>query len=327
MQRITQFEREVIEVGLRCNKSVRAIAKSLNRDHRVIQREVDRNKGQISPYTAEVAQRIYETRQQRKNKKKLEKYENKNLKKYVVKKLREDWSPEQIAGRLKEQPPNNLNNKTISYESIYQYIYNGEGKYEYLYPHLRKGYRKRQKMHSRKNQEKCQIPDKISIHDRPNEINVRSVFGHWESDTLEGKKIIKDSVSVQYERKAKLCRLNKIINMTAGETENALRKTIDSVPDYACLSFTFDNGKEGANHVKIRNEYNIQTYFCDPYKSYQKGGVENLNGLIRQYIPKSTDMSVLTDEYIYYVQEKLNNRPRKSLNYLTPNQVFAQFVG
>lgn len=327
MQRITYFERQIIESGIRCNKSVRAIARSLNRDHRVLQREVNRNSGDILLYTAVSAQRIHESRQKKKNKKKLERLENKDLKKYIIEKIKEDWSPEQIAGVLKEHKPKEVNNKRISHESIYQYIYNGQGKYEYLYPHLRKKKRKRQKRRSRKNREKCLIPDKISIHERPNEINTRSVTGHWESDTLEGKKSVKDAISVQYERKLQLAKLNKIQNMTADETENALRKTIDSVPGYACLSFTLDNGKEGANHAKIRNEYNIDTYHCDPYKSWQKGGVENLNGLIRQYIPKSTDMSVLTDEYVYYVQERLNNRPRKSLNYLTPNQAFAQFTG
>lgn len=327
MQRITYFERQVIEAGLRCNKSARGIARSLNREHRVIQREIDRNKGQISPYTAIVAERICKTRQQRKNKQKLEKYENKNLKKYVVEKLKDDWSPEQIEGTLKEQMPKEANGKIISHESIYKYIYEGEGKYEYLWPHLRKGRRKRQKNKNRKSREREIILDKISIHARPEEINQKTIFGHWESDTLEGKKSIKENVSVQYERKSHLARLNKIKNKSAAETDNAIRKSIDSLPLYACKSITFDNGGESADHVTLRNDYGIQTYHCDPYSSWQKGGVENLNGLIRQYIPKSTDISALTDEYIYAAQEKLNNRPRKSLNFLTPNQVAAQFIG
>ena len=170
MQRITFFERQVIEVGLRTRKSVRAIAKSLNRDHRVIQREINRNRGDYSQYTAVVAQRICEEREGKKNKHKLEKLDNADLKKYVINRLRKDWSPEQIAGTLKEQSPSKLNGKTISYESIYQYIYEGEGRYEYLYPHLRKGRSKRQRKCGRKS-DKVAIPSRVSIHERPQRID------------------------------------------------------------------------------------------------------------------------------------------------------------
>lgn len=325
MQRITFFERQIIEVGLRTGKSVRAIARSLSRDHRVIQREIDRNTGDYSPYTAIVAQRIHKERQSKKNNHKLEKLENEDLKKYVIEKLNGDWSPEQIAGELKEQAPPGANGKTISYESIYQYIYEGEGRYQDLYSHLRKGRSKRQRRCGRKSK-KVAIPGRISIDQRPQKINQKKEYGHWESDTLESGKKCKENMSVQYERKTQLLRLNKIKNKTAKETEKAIRKSLDTLPGHLRRSITFDNGKESVTHIKLREDYNIKTYHCDPYASWQKGGVENINGLLRQYLPKHADFSKLTDEDVYNIQEKLNNRPRKSLNYLTPNQVIAQVI-
>jgi len=195
-----------------------------------------------------------------------------------------------------------------------------------LYCHLRRQKNKRQKQKSRKPQ-KAIISERISIHQRPIEINERLTFGHWESDTLEGKRSIKENISVQYERKSQLARLHKINDKTAMETEEAIRDSIISLPQYLWQSITFDNGTEGANHHRLKKDYWLRTYFCDAYKAWQKGGVENLNGLIRQYIPKGSDISKLTEDEMYAIQEKLNNRPRKSLNYLTPNQVIAQETG
>lgn len=326
MQRITYFERQVIEVGLRCQKSIRAIARSIGRDHTVVKREIDRNNGLSCPYTATVAQRLFEKRKSDKNTKKLEKVENTDLKEYVVMMLKEDWSPDEIAGVLKKHPPTELVGKTISHESIYQYIYDGEGRYEGLYPHLRKGRSKRRRQKGRKTQDE-RIPSKVSIHQRPDEINKKTVYGHWESDTVEGPRCAKTNLSVQYERKGMLVRINKVSDKTAAETENAIRKGIDDLPEYLWKSITFDNGGESATHTKLRDDYDIQTYHCDAYASWQKGGVENINGLIRQYVPKGTDISNFTDEQIYGIQERLNNRPRKSLNYLSPNQVIAQIIG
>jgi len=140
-QKITFFERQLIEVMLRVDKSCREIAKNLGRDHSVISREVERNSGEFFPYTASVAQRIADEKARKTNKRKLEKDEV--LKNYVVSKLRDDWSPQQIAGRLKNKPPAKLKKSFVSHEAIYQYIYNGEGRFELLYPHLRRGQNKR----------------------------------------------------------------------------------------------------------------------------------------------------------------------------------------
>lgn len=326
MQRITSFERQIVEVGLRVGKKVRAIARSLNRDHRVIQREINRNSGDHSPYTAVVAERIAAEREAQRHRHKLDKPENAALKKYVVDNIKKDNSPEQVAGELKELPPLHLKGQTICHETIYQYIYEGSGRWEYLWPHLRKKKSKRQKQHTRKPR-KTSIPSRISIHTRPIQIESRRQLGHWESDTLEGKRSTNHHVSVQYERASQSVLIRRIKDKSALETKKAIASCIEATPKGLWKTITFDNGTETAMHAQLRDPYSLKTYHCDTYASWQKGGVENINGLIRQYIPKGTDISKMTNKQIYAIQEKLNNRPRKKLNYLTPNQIIATKVG
>lgn len=326
MQKLTFFERQIIESGMRVGKSKRAIARSLGRDHKAIQYELNQHTLVGRPYTAVVAEQVARQKIRERYQPKLTQKKYRKLKHYIVSQLHEELSPEQISGVLKEQPPQELKGQTISPETIYQYIYSGEGRYERLFKCLRKGRVKRQKRWGRKTR-KISIPSRISIHERPKEANERLAIGHWESDTVEGKRMTKGNLSVQYERKTMLARIHKVVNKSAEATEEALRESITSLPQDFWKSITFDNGTEGANHFKLRDDYNLKTYFCDPYSSWQKGGVENLNGLIRQYVPKGTDISKLTDHDIYVIQEKLNNRPRKKLNYLSPNQVIAREVG
>lgn len=309
------------------NKSIRAIAKSLGRDHKAILYEIKSHSGfPAREYCAGVAQRIAEEKEAGRHKPKLEQWKHQALAKYVVKQLGEDWSPEQIAGVVKYQPPKELIAETICLETIYQFIYEGEGRWLGLYQHLRRGRKKRQKRWARR-QQKVLIPERISIHLRPEEINEKINVGHWESDTVEGKRTTKGNLSVQYERKMMLARLHKVNNKTADETETAIRRSIDSLPEDFFKTITFDNGGEAATHFNLQKDFDLQTFFCDTYSSWQKGGVENLNGLIRQYLPKRTDISKFTDLQIYEIQEKLNNRPRKTLNYFTPNQALACEVG
>ena len=124
-----------------------------------------------------------------------------------------------------------------------------------------------------------------------------------------------------------LLRIHKLPDKSADETLNALTRTAESLPsDELLQSMTFDNGGEGARHMKIRDAYNIGTYFCDPYKSWQKGGVENSIGLIREYLPRKTNLDTINEQMIYDIQERLNNRPRKKLGYLTPNEVIKKYL-
>lgn len=132
--------------------------------------------------------------------------------------------------------------------------------------------------------------------------------------------------SVQIERKTRLVRIHRAANRTAAETELAIRRTVESLPKTLFQTMTFDNGTEGANHRMIRDDYGIDTYFCDAYASWQKGAVENVNGIIRRFLPKTKDLSAMTDREIYQIQETINDTPRKPLNYLTPNEVISQYL-
>lgn len=312
---LTYYERQIIEFRLRCKQSYRQIAEHLGKNHSVISREVKNNKlPRQKIYIAKIAQELSEKKSKKTNKRKLE--IDDDLRHYVITKLTiEDYSPEQIAGRLKDYPPLHLRGKSISHESIYQYIYNEQ---QWLYHHLKKKRcAKRKVRYRRKTQQNKLILDKISIHERSNMINERLRIGDWESDSMIFSKQ-KTALSVQYERKSLLVRFHRINNMTSDETHKAISKTIDSVPKHLLQSITFDNGKEGVCHKQIKDEHNIETYFCDTYSPWQKGGVENINGLIRYYLPRKTDLSKLTDEEITEIEKKLNNRPRKKLGYLSP---------
>lgn len=318
---ITLYEREKIETYLRMEKEKKWIAQKLNRDYSIIKREIKRNTGQCLPYNAKVAQDLADKRAKKTNVRKLDKPKNIELKKFVEEKIENDFSPDQIAGRLKEKLPENIT-ETISHESIYDYIYNHSEKQKELYKHLRTSRKKRQRKFSRK-KHKDGIKDKVSIHLRPVEIAEKIDFGHWENDLVEFGREQRGVLSVKYERKAMLCRLHKLKSKKALENENSIVKTIESFPHDWFQSVTQDNGKENVLHLKTLDDFGVLTYFCDAYASWQKGGIENLNKLIRQYLPKKCDFAKITNQDILEIQEKLNNRPRKSNQYLTPNEVYA----
>ena len=310
-------ERQVIEAELIQKKSFRKIGVLLCRSHTDISREVERNAGKLLPYSADRAQLYAEKRLLGKRRKVLEL--NIPLKKYVVDSLRRLNSPEQIAGRLRNQLANPFGQ--VSHETIYKFIYEEKE----LYKYLRTSRRKRRKRGKRKSRNR--IVERVSIHQRPEEVITKSRYGDWETDTVESMRGSKSGLSVQYERKSQLCRIHKIPNKKSEETNEAIMKTIDSLPLYLFETFTLDNGTEGSRHMEIRDKFGIETYFCDPYCSWQKGGVENLNKLIRQFFPKKTDFSKISEEEIHTAQENLNNRPRKGLNYKTPNEVLSEITG
>lgn len=323
MKRLTLSDRRVIEkMRNKEGAGVRAIGRAIGVSHSVVIYEFKHHSGEQLPYEAKRAHAIYLRNQEHKgNKSKIE--SNDVLKEYIIAKLEADWSPEEISRRLKR-----FHKKTIGYvchETIYEYIYESEeGKRGKLWKYLRRHRKKRIKKGSRKKYKKIKIPDRVSIHNRPEHIENREEFGHWETDSMIFSNQ-KEILSVQIERKARLVRFHKCPNKTAEETNNAIYKTIDSLPLTHFKSITYDNGTEGARHSEFKLNYEIDTYFCDPYASWQKGSVENINMFIRQYLPRSTKLSEITEEEIYEIQEKLNNRPRKCLNYLTPNE-YLQLV-
>ncbi len=225
----------------------------------------------------------------------------------------QDWSPEQIAGRLKlEQQP------TVSHECIYLYVYADKRRGGTLHQHLRsqKKQRKRYSGYIRRGQ----IPNRISIDKRPQIVASKGRFGDWEADTIVGARHKGGILSV-VERKSKLTRLRKLATKGAAEMkDNAILLLAPLAAKVHTI--TVDNGKEFCEHELIAAGLNARLYFAHPYSSWERGLNENTNGLVRQYFPKKYEFSRITNQDLQQVEDLLNNRPRKTLGYRTPNEVF-----
>jgi len=323
MKHLTLEERKKIERLIRFDSAgVRQIARILNRSHSAISEEIRRNSRNRKQYDAESAHRQTLNRQRRQgNKNKIT--SNGELEAFIRKKLKEDLSPEQIAGTLKRRHRQEIG--YVCHETIYSYIYSSGMKREKLHKYLRRHHHKRKHYCERQPHDKTKIPNRISIHQRPSCIDKKTRFGDWENDSMIFSKQ-RTILSVQVERKSKLVRIHKCPNKTAKETYEAICKTIDSLPLTAFKSMTNDNGTENVLHAQLTEQFGIDTYFCDPYCSWQKGLVENTNMLLRQYLPRWINLAQMTDKQIEEIQEKLNNRPRKSLNWLTPNEYSKLFL-
>lgn len=227
--------------------------------------------------------------------------------------LGQDWSPEQIAGWLKrERQP------TVSHEWIYLYVYADKRRGGTLHRHLRsqKKQRKRYSGYIRRGQ----IPNRTSIDKRPKIVASKGRFGDWEADTIIGARH-KGGILCAVERKSKLTRLRKLATKSAAETKD---NTIELLAPLAAKvhTITVDNGKEFCEHELIATSLQARIYFAHPYSSWERGLNENTNGLVRQYFPKKYEFSRISDSDLQHVEDLLNNRPRKTLDYRTPNEVF-----
>jgi transposase, IS30 family len=322
MKHLNYEERKCIEKMCKEGLKVREMARILKRSHSTISEEISRNKQVYDKwYDAETAHERFLKRQN--NKGNIRKLDNDaELKEMVINNLHEDFSPEQTAGLIKL-----IGEKKISHETIYQFIYSEEGRRLKLWLKLRhRKYPRRQKHGIRKTKYKVTIKERVSIKYRPESANKKLEIGHIETDTIIFSKQ-KKVVSVQADRKTQKCAITILENKTAEETKYALRRAIED--EYGSINvktITHDNGTENAKHMEIRDEYQIATYFCRPYASWQKGLVENINKLIRQYLPRNMNIMNLTQDDMNTIQDKLNNRPRKSLKYLTPNQAYQIFL-
>lgn len=227
--------------------------------------------------------------------------------------LRQDWSPEQISGRLKLE-----NQPTVSHECIYLYVYADKRRGGTLHRHLRsqKKQRKRYSGYIRRGQ----IPNRTSIDERPQIVASKGRLGDWEADSIIGARHKRGILSA-VERKSKLTRLRNLATKAAAEMKD---KTIEVLTPLAALvhTITIDNGKEFCEHEQIAAGLQARIYFAHPYASWERGLNENTNGLVRQYFPKKYDFAKITDQDLQRVEDLLNNRPRKTLGYRTPNEVF-----
>lgn len=312
--KLTAIEREKIAIYLSAGLSKRAIAKKLNRSESTIRDEVERNR--FGEYYVAVNAQAHSERIKSKSSKR-HPLKNKSVYKFVLKKLHSGWSPEQIAGRLKLEHPNNPY-WHIHFETIYRFIYAKENKVKALFEYLPRKQKRRKKKYGRIAQ-RSRIPDRVSINDRPIEIESRLTFGHWEGDSVESK-AHRGGMHTEVERKTRFTMAELIQTLSAQETAKAANKMFEKLPYKARLSTTLDNGKEFVKH----KQFGITTYFADPYSSWQRGTNENTNGLIRRYLPKKTDMSLMTQSELDDIIEEINNRPRKCLGFRTSREAFEK---
>jgi IS30 family transposase len=319
-------EREEISRGLARGESFRAIARQIGRPHTTVSREVGRNGGRRG-YRAQSAEAAAWRRARRPKPSKLA--ANVALRAVVCDKLCRKWSPQQIAAWLGRTYSDDLAMR-VSHETIYLSLFvqsRGALRRE-LCDHLRSGRRLRRPPAQRaKHQGQGQIPDKVMISQRPAEASDRAVPGHWEGDLLMGQR--PTGVATLVERQTRYCQLVALPDgHGAAAVRDALARSIGRLPQQLRRSLTWDQGKEMLEHAQFTVDSGVQIYFCDPRSPWQRGSNENTNGLLRQYLPKRTDLNRFTQRQLDAIAQQLNDRPRQTLAWATPAErlaeVFAQ---
>lgn len=324
---IDRSERILIAQWINIGRSYKWIAKELRRNVSTVSREVKRNSRPLRNGNGEVVL-VYEPlhahgealRRRRRAWKAKHPLKNKKVFAYVIDHLRDSWSPEQISGRLKEVDHPDDTAWHICHESIYRFIYDVKQKDRKYWEYLRRKQVRRRVRSGRKSQ-RVRIPDRVSIHQRPAEVEERKVFGHWEGDSVVGKSHI-SGLHTEYERVTSITRFERLEKINSDETLKAMKKIVDPLPDRLKRSTTLDNGSEMTKHKEV----GINTYFADPYSSWQRGGNENANMWVRYYFPKRTDFSNVSDTELKDVEWELNNRPRKRLGYKKPVEVWNEAI-
>lgn len=318
---LTDLEREEISRSLSQGKSLRSIAAALKRSPSTISREVRRQKETI--YQAVLAHRRAKRRASVPRKaRKLQ--PGTPLWLVVEPLLRLRWSPDQIAVHLCRTYAQDMQ---VSHEAIYQAIYvlpRGTLRQE-LIDSLRRSHRHRRRRRYLRQDLRGQIPNMVSIHERPEEVESRIIPGHWEGDLLIGKHHTSaiGTLVERTSRKVLICRLE---GRTSDDVINAFERRIMEMPPHLRQSLTYDRGKEMTEHEKLTERTKLKIFFCDPQSPWQRGTNENTNSLVRDFFPKGTDFSVISEEELLAVERKLNDRPRKCLEYRTPDEVFFSYV-
>lgn len=304
---LSHREREEIMIGRRTQESLRSIARRLGRNVSVISREITANSTEDRRYQAFWANARSQRR--RKRSRTRPRIGDEAVREYVEQKLKLGWSPEQIAGRLPIDKPG----KRVSYETIYQFIFKTRRD---LTQYLQCGRKKRRKRKDRR-KKRVLIPDRVGIEQRPTYINDRGECGHWEGDTAVSRQSA-EALMVLQERSLGLTFLTKLPRCAPNEMAEAVINRLKDFPPDLRRSITFDNGQENRHHKTMQEQLGTETYFCDPYSSWQKGSVENAVGLTRRYWPKKTNYALIPDEEIAMVEHRLNTRPRKRFGFLSP---------
>lgn len=320
---LTLAEREAISRGLASQQSIRAIATQLGRSPSTVSREIQRNGGYAS-YRASSAEDAAWQRALRPKVCKLA--DRPRLVRVITGKLLQLWSPEQIAGWLRRQYPDD-EHYHVSHETIYKSLFiqtRGVLKQELLACLRTQRIARRPKHTRRKGHGRGEIVDMVSISERPASADDRAVPGHWEGDLIEGTN--RSYIATLVERQTRYVMLAKIAEKRTDTVIDALIKQAKTLPDELYKSLTWDRGSEMSHHKKFTLATDIQVYFCDPKSPWQRGSNENTNRLLRQYFPKGTDLSVHSQVELNRVARRLNERPRKTLDYETPADRFNTCV-
>lgn len=312
---LTLQERFILFRGLQQGLSLREISKELRRNPGTLSRELKRNSFESVGYLPDTAQ--YKSKSRREGRKR-HPLKSPEIYDYVISKLKLLWSPEQISGRIRID----LADKSIGKETIYSYIYGKEARHLKLYKYLRLARKKRRKKYGR-NTQRVLIRDRIWITERDEEVNNRATAGHWEADSLMFSKQ-KAALLIQLERHSRFVLATKMRRKTSNNVKKIFITRFSSLPDKLRLSATVDNGSEFVEHLEITKTLDLPFYFCHPYSSWEKGGVENANGLIRQYLPRCVNIQEVEQRQVDRIINQLNNRPRKCLNFQTPKEVFKE---
>ena len=300
--------------------SARKFAKQIKRHHSTIYRELNRNLTSKS-YQAKYATQYSLSRRRRGHHKiKLDSI----LWRFIVEALRCLWSPEQISKRLKQLSESN-GHMSISHTTIYSTIRalpKGELKKDLLSCLRHENKKRKVNGESKKDSILQEIK---TIHERPQEVEERKIPGHWEADLIKGKDN-KSAIATLIERNTRLCILAVLPDAKAESVRLALTEALKYLPRELRKTLTYDRGREMAEHKILEQDLGIEVYFCDPHSPWQKGTCENMNGLIRQYLPKGIDLNQADQHYLNQVAMSLNTRPRKALDWYTPLEKFTQLV-
>jgi IS30 family transposase len=316
-------EREEISRGVVAGHSLRLIAASLNRAPSTVSREINRNGGRQQYRACKADESAWDRAHRRKPCKLAQ---NPALARIVAEKLQLEWAPDQIAGWLKSTYPDDESYQ-VSHETIYKSLFvqaRGVLKKE-LIQYLRKPRAmRRSRHHTQKTKDHGRISNTVSIRERPAEVEDRAVPGHWEGDLLCGSN--NSQIATLVERQTRLVMLVRVPRKDTKTVIDALIKQAHKLPRELYKSLTWDRGKEVADHQRFTLDTGIKVYFCDPQSPWQRGSNENTNGLLRQYFPKGMDLSNVHQNRLNAVARRLNERPRKTLQYRTPAERFAQCV-
>ena len=323
-RQLQPIERMRIEIWKSENVSAQEMGRRLGRSASTITREVKHNTCQTNDYQAHGAQWRHSCRRTAaKPKPKL--HPDGVLWGVVCELLRWKWSPQEIAATLKRAYPQQSQHH-VSHETIYTAIYaypKGELRKE-LIACLRQNRTKRMPR-SRGQDRRGRIAEMVSIHVRPPEVDDRIMPGHWEGDLIKGSGN-KSAVAVLVERVSRAVMLAKMPDASAASALQAFTDKLQSLQEPLRQTLTYDHGREMSRHAELTEATGVRVYFCDPHSPWQRGTCENTNGLLRQYLPKGTDLSVYSQEELDAIADSLNTRPRQTLGWMTPLQILAQVL-